>query len=402
MDNPPDALQPLRYHLQIRDYLKTQEQELWTWFSSAQAQADYTEALRLDLLKSTYRLDGENHADLYRGAAEAQAALGLEIPLTIYQAQQSRDLNAALYYVPGEGHLVLSGPLLPLLTPEEMKGLIGHELAHYLLWQQQHGEFLIVDRLLQAVACDPRAEPGHLQSARWFRLYTEIFADRGSYLVTRNVESVVSGLVKTLTGLQQVSAANYLKQAEEIFRTSKSKIKTAEFSHPEAFIRARALAAWASGAVDAPVQISDMIEGAASLDELDLVSQVRFSGLTRALLEQFLRPKWFQTTAVLGHAKLFFDDFAPARFADESFINDLKVDDPKLRDYLCFLLLDFVVADPELEQMPLAAALRLAQQLEVDKEFQKIVSKELKIRAKDIEKLKAEASELLATAEKNP
>src|SRR4051812_1782667 len=334
MESPPDALQPLRYHLQIRDYLQTQEQELWNWFSSAQAQADYTEALRIDLLKSTYRLDAENHSDLYRSATEAQQALGLQIPLTIYQAQQSRDLNAALYYVPGEGHLLLSGPLLSLLTVEEMKGLIGHELAHYVLWQQQDGDFLIVDRVLQAIACDPRAEPSHVQSARWFRLYTEIFADRGSYLVTKNVEAVVSGLVKTLTGLQQVSAANYLKQAEEIFRSSKSKIKTAEFSHPEAFIRARALAAWASGAVDAPVQISEMIEGAASLDELDLLSQARFSELTRTLLEQLLRPRWFQTNAVLGHAKLFFDDFAPARSADESFVNDLKFDDPKLRDYL--------------------------------------------------------------------
>jgi hypothetical protein len=400
MESPPDALQPLRYHLQIRDYLQTQEQELWNWFSSAQAQADYTEALRIDLLKSTYRLDAENHSDLYRSATEAQQALGLQIPLTIYQAQQSRDLNAALYYVPGEGHLLLSGPLLSLLTVEEMKGLIGHELAHYVLWQQQDGDFLIVDRVLQAIACDPRAEPSHVQSARWFRLYTEIFADRGSYLVTKNVEAVVSGLVKTLTGLQQVSAANYLKQAEEIFRSSKSKIKTAEFSHPEAFIRARALAAWASGAVDAPVQISEMIEGAASLDELDLLSQARFSELTRTLLEQLLRPRWFQTNAVLGHAKLFFDDFAPARSADESFVNDLKFDDPKLRDYLCFLLLDFVVADPELEQMPLAAALRMAQQLDIDKEFQKIAAKELKIRAKDLEKLKAQADELVAGAEK--
>ncbi len=398
VDRSRQQLQPLPYHLQIRDYLKQQEPELWNWFSSAQAQSDYTEALRLDLLKSTYRLDPENHAALYLGATDAQTALELSIPLTIYQSQQTAELNACLYYIPGEAHVVLSGPLLSLLSPEEMKSLIGHELAHYVLWQEENGEFLIVDRLLQAIACDPRAESTHVQSARWFRLYTEIYADRGSFLVTQNLDSVVAGLVKTLTGLQQVSAASYLKQAEEIFQ--KTKIKTAELSHPEAFIRARALALWSGKAADASGQISQMIEGTATLDELDLLGQVHFSSVTRNLLEQFLRPKWFQTNAVLGHAKLFFEDFTPAHTLDESYLSDLRFTDPKLREYISFLLLDFAVADPELEQMPLAAALRLAEQLEIDKEFQKIVSKELKIRAKDLDKLKAEAPELLANAGK--
>jgi hypothetical protein len=398
VDRSRQKLQPLPYHLRIRDYLKQQERELWNWFSSAQAQSDYTEALRLDLLKSTYRLDAENHSTLYLAAADAQAALDLNIPLTIYQSQQTADLNACLYYIPGEAHLVLSGPLLTLLSAEEMKGLIGHELAHYVLWQEENGDFLIVDRLLQAVACDPRAESTHVQSARWFRLYTEIYADRGSFLVTQNVDSVVSGLVKTLTGLQQVSAASYLKQADEIFQ--KTKIKTAELSHPEAFIRARALALWSGAAEDASGQISQMIEGTATLDELDLLGQVHFSAVTRNLLEQFLRPKWFQTNAVLGHARLFFDDFTPARTPDESYLSDLRFADPKLREFISFLLLDFAVADPELDQMPLAAALHLAEQLEIGKEFQKIVSKELKIRAKDLDKLKTEAPDLLANAEK--
>ena len=47
-------MEPLAYHAELRDYLKTQERDLWNWFASARAQADYTDNLRMNLLKSTY------------------------------------------------------------------------------------------------------------------------------------------------------------------------------------------------------------------------------------------------------------------------------------------------------------------------------------------------------------
>jgi hypothetical protein len=397
MDNPLQALHPLQYHLELRNYFKSRETELWNWFSSAQAQTNYTEALKLDLLKSTYRLDRESHADLYRWADEAQERLELSIPLTIYQSQNGGGLNAALYFIPGEGHIVLSGPLLSLLSPEEMKALIGHELAHYVLWTNHEGELLVLDHLTQAIACDPRAAGAHGQSARWLRLYTEIYADRGALVVTRDINPVICLLVKTTTGLQQVSAASYLKQAEEVFR--KSRITTDEVTHPEAFIRARALALWAENVSDAAAQIATMIEGAAALDDLDILGQSRVEVLTRRFIEQLLRPKWFQTNAVLGHARMFFPDFAPATRSDDSLTDELKFTDPKLREYLCFVLLDFVAADPELEQMPLAAALQMAEMFALHGQFEKIASKELKIRAKELAKLKSEAPNLLAAAE---
>ena len=46
MNVPEPKLEPLPYHFELRDYLKSSERELWNWFSSAQAQADYTENLR--------------------------------------------------------------------------------------------------------------------------------------------------------------------------------------------------------------------------------------------------------------------------------------------------------------------------------------------------------------------
>jgi hypothetical protein len=397
MNSVPRLLDPLPYQRALCDYLHRNERDLWNWFASAEAQADYTEHLRLELLKGTYRLDAETHADLYKLVEEVKDRLELTLPVTVYQAQQSNHLNACLYYIPGEGHIVLFGSVLSLLNAPELKALLGHELAHYHLWQHNGGELLIADRLLQTIGNHPDAAECHVQSARWFRLYTEIYADRGSFHVTEDLHSVISGLVKMQTGLSQVSGASYLKQAEEIF--AKTTVKTAELSHPEAFIRARALSLWAERNDEAAERISAMIEGAASLHELDLVAQQKLTATTRKALEQFLRPRWFHTDAVLGHAKLFFDDFKPATEPDDSFVTELNFSDTKLREYVCYLLLDFATADPELDQMPLAAALEFAQRLEIDAAFEKLASKELKLRARDIKRLKAGAQEMLAKAE---
>ena len=34
-------LEPLPYHVELRDYLKLRERELWNWFASVRAQADF-------------------------------------------------------------------------------------------------------------------------------------------------------------------------------------------------------------------------------------------------------------------------------------------------------------------------------------------------------------------------
>ncbi|HEY1790964.1 MAG TPA: M48 family metalloprotease, partial [Verrucomicrobiae bacterium] len=200
MDRPETILEPLPYHLELRDYLKSKERDLWNWFASAQARADYTEHLRLELLKSTYRLDADGHPELYQALEEAKAKLGLDIPVTLYQAHDKPVSNAILLFVPGEGHLVFYGPALTLLNQDEVKSVIGHELAHYHLWDRDNGEFHIAARLIQAVAEDPRAAASHEQTARLYQLYTEIFADRGAICVSGDIHPVVASLVKMQTG----------------------------------------------------------------------------------------------------------------------------------------------------------------------------------------------------------
>jgi hypothetical protein len=399
MDRPETILEPLPYHLELRDYLKSKERELWNWFASAQAKADYTEHLRLELLKSTYRLDADGHPELYKSLEEAKANLGLDIPVTLYQAQNSPAANAALFFLPGEGHVVFAGPLLTLLNQDEIKSVIGHELAHYHLWERDNGEFHIADRLIEAVAQDPRAAASHEQTARRYQLYTEIFADRGALCIAGDIHPVVASLVKTQTGLSQVSAAGYLKQAEEIF--AKRSVATQGLSHPEAFIRARSLMLWQEKRDAAATDINHMIEGAAALDELDLIGQMRLTTQTRRLLEHLLRPRWFQTSAVLAHAKHYFDDFQAANGHTSALPNGWNLADARLREYLCYVLLDFAKVDPDLEDMPLAATLLLSQQLELDGQFEKLAAKELRMKVRDVKKIMEQAAGMLAKAEAN-
>jgi hypothetical protein len=395
----PAELAPLPYHREIRDYLKAHEPELWQWFTSTRAKENYAEDLRLSLLKSTYRLAPDSHPDLYQHAANAARALGLDLPIFLYQAQSTAsEVNASIYYLPAEAHIVFSGPLTRLLDPIELAAMFGHELAHHLLWRTENEEFLITDRILHAVCTDAHAEAVHHETARRYRLNTEIFADRGSALVAQNLPKVISALVKTTTGLTEVSGDDYLAQAGEIF--AKGPVITDSLSHPESFIRAHALALWTRRATDADPVIRTILEGPPALGSLDLGHQQALTALTRRFLAQLLQPAWFQSDAILAQARLLFPDFQPAQAKDPALLDDLRATGALLKDYFAYLLLDFAHLDKDLDDAPIAAALRWAEDLGIAAHVEKLMHKELGLKPRELTQLKARLTDLLALAEK--
>lgn len=394
-----EVLSPLAYHREVLAYLKSDEPELWRWFSSEKARAEYAESVRLDLLKSTYRLEREAHPDLYRLADHANEALGLRLPLTLYQAQGGSGLNAALAYVPGEAHVVLVGPLAAVLTPDEVVAVLAHELSHYGFLSGWDGEYHVAEQVLLAMANHSRGEPSHHHTARRFRLYTELFADRGSLFVTGNPLVSIAGLVKVDTGLKEADPASYLRQAEEILR--KAPAGTQEQSHPEMFLRARALQLWSEKGADAEPEIARLLEGEPALDTLDLPGQKRLAERTRRLLGLLLAPRWFRTPPVLAHARLFFEDFRPSDApSDEGLFAELRTSDRKLRDYLAYLLLDFVAADRDLEEAPLAGAFSLAERLELADRLEELAHKELGVGKRQAAKVRKDWARILAEAAK--
>ena len=98
-------------------------------------------------------------------------------------------------------------------------------------------------------------------------------------------------------------------------------------------------------------------------------------------------------------SRLFFADFRPAAQKSLQPPAGLNGTDARLREYLCYVLLDFVTADPELEELPLAAALDWCRRLELDPPFEKLAAKELRLRARDLKRIKEQAAELLAKEE---
>lgn len=382
MSSGAKSLSPIPYHTEVKEFLKVHEAELWNWMASAEAQAGYAAELRLDLLKSTYRLNLEDHASLNLLADKAKAALGLDIPVTLYQANDPGQ-NAAIFYLPGEGHVVFSGNLLPLLAEDEILSVLAHELAHYHLWQSHGGEFYIMDRLIRTLAQGPRSSPSHLHTAKNVQLYTEIYCDRASWLACGDISPMVRGLVKLQTGMREVNADSYLRQAREVLGQNPGETKG--ITHPEAYIRVQALSLWAEDPAAAGEPIRQLIEGSKTVEELDLPGQVRLCHATKILIGELLQPLWFQTPPVLAHARLFFEDFEIRKA--EPGEPPVFSRDEKTEEYLNYILLDFSVMDPELEEEPLKEAIRVAQRWGIDNSFAELAKKELKIKARDWEKL---------------
>jgi hypothetical protein len=403
-DTPAIATPPLEllpYQSRLVAFLKRHDPDVWHWFASSQKRAKHAEELKFDLLKSTYRIDRDSQPELYAAADGVAKQLGLSVPITIYQAQDPAGLNASLAYLPDEIHVVLHGSLTTQLSPVELSGLLGHEFTHFLLWQRDNGDLLVAAEMLAALTNDSRAHPAHFASWRLLKLYNEIVCDRGSLVVTQDMRAVVSMLVKVQTGVQDVSSDSYLRQADEIL--ARSPAKTEGLTHPEAFIRARAIRLWAENDPEANTQIAKMIEAGTDLQELDLLSQEAVAGWTRRVIDLLLSHKWLQSEPVLAHARLYFDDYSPPTDAltDSELARDVRLESKSARDYFCYLLLDFVSADRDLDEPSLAAALQVAEELSIKDRFIELARQELRLRKNQVEKVDDRKAAIVQEADKS-
>ncbi len=389
-----DTLQPLPFQRRLLDYLKTEEADLYRWFSSTEARGRHVEAMRLELLKATYRLDRSSHPGLHASVDAVLASLGLTIPVTLYQADGSSSMNASLHYIPGEGHIVFSGPILSALSEEEVRAMLAHELTHYYLYEIEGGEFFVAHQVALAMAHHAASAPSHIASARLWTLYTEIFADRGASHVIGRPEPSIAVLIKIFSGLKEVSVESYLKQADEIL--SKDRSPTQAETHPEPFVRARALRLWTDKGPGANDEITRLIEGSPPLDDLDLLAQKQLTASTRRILDVLLQPSWFRSEPVLAHARQFFPDFTPDAAADLD--DSLKSAHPSVRDYVCSLLLDFAAVDPSLEEAPMAAAFQLSERMGWGDRFSELASRDLKLPKKTLSRVRSDAAKILSEA----
>ncbi len=389
---PPDlTLTPLPFHDALRAALVDLEPGLWQWFSSDGFGKKYGDDVRLELLRSTYRMPREG-STVYALVDEIRAAFGIEAPATVYQAQEDGPMNATLCFVPGELHVVFRGPVQTKLTEAELRALLGHELAHHKLWTEAGGAYRVTGALIEDIAGRGGAA-SHVKSALRYRLWTEIYADRAGLLACDDLAAAVSCLVKVGTGLDHVDGKAYLEQAAEAIagKGGSSEGQT----HPETFIRAFALQSWSTGGDLA--EVARLVEGPLELDGLDLVQQRHLTQTTRRLVQAVLAPAAMQTDANLVHARRFFPDFtlAPAAVRSSGEPLDFTAASESLADYVAYVLLDFAMADHEIEDLALAHAAALAAEVGVKPAFRKVAKKELRLTVAAVAELEARGRDLM-------
>jgi hypothetical protein len=194
-------------------------------------------------------------------------------------------------------------------------------------------------------------------------------------------------LLKIATGLRVVHAESYSKQAEEIFSASPD-TQAATGTHPENFIRTQALRRWHEKKEAAEPEIVRMIEGLPELDRLDIFAQKELAALTRDFLLYYLSPKWFQSTLVTSLAREYFPDLSwdqPPRpdrqeaQAPDQIAAKIASAHPSIKEYFAYLLLDFVLVDPSLEEIPFGRALQLAEEMQLSAVYDGIAKKELPV-----------------------
>ena len=386
-------LRILDYHQTTTNYFQKQL-SVWQFFENHTHKEEQLREFKTDLLKNSYKFDeaSDDHS-LYKKVNQAKEKLNLNIPVVLYQAQHVDEINASIVYLNGEAHIVFSGKLIQLLTDEEMLAIIGHELSHVQLYTQLNGDIEVADRIITAIANHVASTSAHYETARLFKLYTEIFCDRGAYIVTGNYAPIISSLVKISTGLQTVNADSYIKQAEEIFAADAA-TKTSGISHPENFIRARALWLWPTKGYEAEEPIKQMIEGNTNIEELDLFKQQQISTITEQLIKLLLQPQWMQTPQTIALGKQYFGNIQFNELPDKtSLLSQIENLHSNLQDYLAYILYDFTTTDKTLEDIPLGYSFFLADELKLDKHFASTVKKEKKLTDKKVTVLKKQTLE---------
>ena len=382
-------LSALSYHKKVKDHFR-QQLKTWDYFAGTKNKEDQLQQFKTELLKNTYKFDPATESFIYDKLNVAKEKLDLQnLPITVYQAQYTDELNASIVYLNNEAHIVFSGPITKLLDEEELLAVLAHELTHIKLYSMLDGELEVADRIITAIANNYNSDASYFETARLFRLYTEIFCDRGAYTVLEKTSPVISSLVKATTGLDKVNADSYVKQADEIFSADNS-IKAATVSHPENFIRAKAIHLWHEKKEAAEEEIIKMIEGISDLDQLDIFRQTELMQLTRRFLQLFLKPKWFQSTMIISLAKQYFADFAwdEKALLDEKLIETISKSHQSVKDYLSYILLDFALADASLEEIPSGWTFQFAEDMQLKDGYDSIIKKELRLSDKKLQQHK--------------
>lgn len=372
----------LPYHKELTDFLVEHEPAIWDWFRSDKLTEHAHSETRLELLKNTVQLEPEMHADLFSAATQISKRLNIDAKVSLYQGT-SDARNAALYFIPDEINIVFEGDTLDMLTPAELDCLLAHEMAHFLHRTRDESRYYTSDRILTWICGENGAHVAHVRSLWLSQIYQEIFADRIGYAVCEDRDVAIALLIKMGSGLKKFSVEKYLDQAREVVELNNDQ-GSKGYTHPETYIRAIALDNWAKEGTIADDALRHLVEGERRVDRLDLLAQQKLQELTRAVIQTFLQPEWGQSDDLVAHAAGYFPNYDSNDLVQDGALQGLSEASEDVKDYLASVILDFAVIDPELEDLPLMAALSFTKEHGFMEQFEKAVVKDLGITKKKL------------------
>ncbi|WP_299193966.1 M48 family metalloprotease [uncultured Erythrobacter sp.] len=389
-------LSQLNYHESIADWLLQNEQGVWDWFSNAKLQEEQNSETRDLLLKQTYRLSRETHGSAYECCEAAMARLGVEAPVTLYQAGDGA-MNAALFFIPGEIHIVLYGPILEKLSEIELTALFGHELSHYLLWTLNERRYRIAQQIIDDAVQQSASEYALYETARLYLLSTEVFADRGAVIAAGGPDAAIAVLLKVMTGLAATDPKAFLEQAAEL--DAKGEIAKNP-SHPETYMRALFIDRWCRDSAKGTEGtegtegkgIDDWVlaklKGPMAIGSLDLLDQNRLTVITRQLFALLLHDSNLASPMVVTQIKQFFPDWQGEEEIrlDPEKLNELA-QDRSIRDYMIALLIDLAHADPDQTEEMLVRGGKFAASMDWEDDYRDNLKSLLKMRKPQVDRI---------------
>ncbi len=212
----------------------------------------------LENLASSVQVGENQLPHLHKLLVDACKTLDLEVP-QLYVRQHPMP-NAYTFAMRGkQPFVVMHTSLIDLLTDEEVKAVIAHELGHL---KCEHGVYLTLANLIVLAAGQfsplgtVLAQGLQTQMLEWLRC-AEFTCDRAALLATQDPRVVASVLMKLAGGsptlAPKLNVDAFLAQARAYDDLSSTELgemlkqaQTVQLSHPVPVLRAREIDRWAS------------------------------------------------------------------------------------------------------------------------------------------------------------
>jgi Zn-dependent protease with chaperone function len=237
-------------------------------------------AVRLMFLASAVRASERQFPHLHEMVRDAAYTLDLEKVPPLYVTQDP--MPNAMCIGMDNPVIVVTTSLVDLLDEEEMRAVIGHEVAHAMSGHAVYRTMLIIlTNIAQRISFIPLGGLAIMALItalnEWFRK-AELSCDRAGLLVGQDLQASMRGLMKLAGGhhLHEMNTDAFLEQAEEYDRAGDLRdgvIKLMQVlpqSHPFAAVRVAKIKQWAESD-----EFSSIMAGAYPRREDDQNTSVR-------------------------------------------------------------------------------------------------------------------------------